>query len=89
MVLSIPAQAKAVFHWLFHLISGTVSYKREQISLDIRLAWKTLRECIQPPTSSHQEEESSENTVPSSLHHKEDRTDDIIPDHISPGKEES
>ena len=74
------AQAKAVFHWLFHLISGTVSYKESRFHWHIRLAWKHFGNDIPAPTSSHQEEESSENTVPSSLHHKEDSTDDIIPD---------
>ena len=34
------AQAKAVFHWLFHLISGTVSYKESRFHWHIRLAWK-------------------------------------------------
>lgn len=74
------AQAKAVFHWLFHLISGTVSYKESRFHWHIRLAWKHFGNDIPAPSSSHQEEESSENTVPSSLHHKEDSTDDIIPD---------
>ena len=30
------AQAKAVFHWLFHLISGTVSYKESRFHWHIR-----------------------------------------------------
>ena len=74
------AQAKAGFHWLFHLISGTVSYKESRFHWHIRLAWKHFGNDIPVPSSSHQEEESSENTVPSSLHHKEDSTDDVIPD---------
>ena len=74
------AQAKAVFHWLFHLISGTVSYKESRFHWHIRLAWKHFGNDIPVPSSSHQEEESSENTVPSSLHHKEDSADDVIPD---------
>lgn len=60
------AQAKAVFHWLFHLISGTVSYKESRFHWHIRLAWKHFGNDIPVPSSSHQEEESSENTVPSS-----------------------
>ena len=56
------AQAKAVFHWLFHLISGTVSYKESRFHWHIRLAWKHFGNDIPAPTSSHQEEESSENT---------------------------
>ncbi len=74
------AQAKAVFHWLFHLISGTVSYKESRFHWHIRIAWKHFGNDIPAPYSSHQEEGSSENTVPSPSHHKEDSTDDIIPD---------
>ena len=74
------AQAKAVFHWLFHLISGTVSYKKSRFHWHIRIAWKHFGNDIPAPSSSHQEEGSSENTVPSPSHHKEDSTDDIIPD---------
>jgi hypothetical protein len=58
------AQAKAVFHWLFHLISGTVSYKESRFHWHIRIAWKHFGNDIPAPYSSHQEEGSSENTVP-------------------------
>lgn len=43
------AQAKAVFHWLFHLISGTVSYKESRFHWHIRLAWKHFGNDIQSP----------------------------------------
>ena len=43
------AQAKAVFHWLFHLISGTVSYKESRFHWHIRLAWKHFGNDIPVP----------------------------------------
>lgn len=68
-VKSIDANVK--FSWLFHLISGFVSYKEQNIDWQVKIAWKKLNV---PENEEKKKEASINKTEPAKIEVKEETT---------------